>query len=258
LSARIRPDSGRNVGYQTKIEEVRVVRSFAPAIALFALMAPPLAHAQVNIDQDKTPAHIYASDCAVCHKTIRGLANGRGNAALTGFLNEHYTSNEQEAAALAAYVLAGGGGSGTPAPVRVDNSDADQSAAEPKPREARRPAKPGQGPAASAKPPRSAERSKPEKPERSASVELGRAERKPLAGRRDGGAPDRLHGRIKPAEAAPIKPQPAKPEPAQLAAAPKPAEVAKPDGNPPPSRVVAPEQTRPAGAAPAPTDNIPD
>ncbi len=82
----------------------------APAIVLFAALAPPMAHAQVNIDQDKTPAHIFASDCAVCHKSIRGLANGRGSSALTGFLAEHYTSSREEAAALAAYVLAGGGG----------------------------------------------------------------------------------------------------------------------------------------------------
>jgi hypothetical protein len=237
-----------------------VVRTFAPAIALFAVLAAPLAHAQVNIDQDKTPAHIYASDCAVCHKSIHGLANGRGRSALTGFLNEHYTSNEQEAAALAAYVLAGGGGSGTPAPVREDNSDVDHdraSAEEPKSREARRPVKPEQGPAASAKPPRSAQRAKPEKPERSASAEPGRTERKPLADRREGG-PDRLHGRTKPAAAAPIKPEPARPEPAQLAAAPKPAELAKPDGNPPAPPVAAPQQPQPAEAAPAATDNIPD
>jgi hypothetical protein len=82
---------------------------------LLAALAPPVAHAQVNIDQDKTPAHIYASDCAVCHKSIRGLANGRGPTALATYLAEHYTSSDSEAAALAAYVLSGGGGVGSPA-----------------------------------------------------------------------------------------------------------------------------------------------
>jgi mono/diheme cytochrome c family protein len=82
---------------------------------LLAALARPVAHAQVNIDQDKTPSHIYASDCAVCHKSIRGLANGRGRTALTGYLAEHYTSSDSEAAALAAYVLSGGGGVGRPA-----------------------------------------------------------------------------------------------------------------------------------------------
>jgi hypothetical protein len=74
-----------------------------------------VARAQVNIDQDKTPAHIYASDCAVCHKSVRGLANGRGRTALAAYLAEHYTSSDSEAAALAAYVLSGGGGVGSPA-----------------------------------------------------------------------------------------------------------------------------------------------
>jgi hypothetical protein len=84
-------------------------------LALLAGLAAPAAHSQVNIDQDKTPAHIYASDCAVCHKSIRGLANGRGRTALTEYLAEHYTSSDSEAAALAAYVISGGGGVGRPA-----------------------------------------------------------------------------------------------------------------------------------------------
>lgn len=94
-------------------------RRLAPATLLLAvLLAPAAARAQINIDEGKTPAHIFSSDCAVCHKSTRGLANGRGNAALTGFLSEHYTSSREEAAALAAYVLAGGGGEGKPSPVQ--------------------------------------------------------------------------------------------------------------------------------------------
>ena len=93
-------------------------RHLAPVIILAAILAPISAHAQVNIDQDKTPAHIFASDCSVCHKTTRGLANGRGNSALTGFLSEHYTSSREEAASVAAYVLSAGGGVGTATPVR--------------------------------------------------------------------------------------------------------------------------------------------
>jgi hypothetical protein len=84
-------------------------------LVLLAALAPSLAHAQVDIDQDKTPAHIYANDCAVCHKSIRGLANGRSRMALRAYLAEHYTSSDAEAAALAAYVLSGGGGVGSPA-----------------------------------------------------------------------------------------------------------------------------------------------
>jgi hypothetical protein len=87
----------------------------APSLALLAVLAPPAVHAQVNIDQDKTPAHIYESDCAVCHKAIRGLANGRSHTALTAYLAQHYTSSDSEAASLSAYVLSGGGGVGRPA-----------------------------------------------------------------------------------------------------------------------------------------------
>jgi len=98
---------------QTRL--IGALRRRAPLLALLAVLAPPAVHAQVNIDQDKTPAHIYESDCAVCHKAIRGLANGRSRTALTSYLTEHYTSSDSEAAALAAYVLSGGGGVGRPA-----------------------------------------------------------------------------------------------------------------------------------------------
>ena len=103
---------------QTRFAEIGALRRRAPLLALLVVLAPPMVHAQVNIDQDKTPAHIYESDCAVCHKAIRGLANGRSRTALTSYLTEHYTSSDSEAAALAAYVLSGGGGVGRPAPGR--------------------------------------------------------------------------------------------------------------------------------------------
>jgi len=99
----------------TGFAEIGALRRRAPLLALLAILAAPAVHAQVNIDQDKTPAHIYESDCAVCHKAIRGLANGRSRTALTSYLTEHYTSSDSEAAALAAYVLSGGGGVGRPA-----------------------------------------------------------------------------------------------------------------------------------------------
>ena len=91
---------------------------FAGLLTAGAVLAPAAASAQVNIDQDKTPAHIFASDCSVCHKSIRGLANGKGHAALAAFLAEHYTSSDAEAEALASYVLANGGGVGSAAPAR--------------------------------------------------------------------------------------------------------------------------------------------
>jgi hypothetical protein len=249
-------------GRQRRFEEVNVLRRLAPATLIFAALVPPMAHAQVNIDQDKSPAHIFASDCAVCHKSTRGLANGRGDSSLTGFLAEHYTSSREEAAAMAAYVLASGGGVGSAAPVREQNpSGAHEraSAEEPKTREAKRPAKPEEQPAAGAKPKRTpGERGKPASEERSAAAEPGRiaTEGKPEGERHEPVTEKRKRGRQKPAEAA----RPAT-TPATVAAAPKPAELPQPALNPAApaaSAAVPPPQAQPGEAAPKPTDNIPD
>ncbi|HZP78090.1 MAG TPA: hypothetical protein VFB45_18240 [Pseudolabrys sp.] len=56
-----------------------------------------------NIEAGKTPAQLFASDCAVCHKSPQGLAKG-GGLSLTTFLREHYTASRESAAALAAYL----------------------------------------------------------------------------------------------------------------------------------------------------------
>jgi len=89
-----------------------VISRLALAIGLLAGLAPVIAHAQTNIDQGKTPAQIFANDCAACHKGVRGLANGKNSATLASFLREHYTASREQAAALAAYVLGGGGDGG--------------------------------------------------------------------------------------------------------------------------------------------------
>jgi len=96
-------------------------RRRVPTIGIVAALAlaavSPMAHAQLNIDQGKSPAEIFATDCAVCHKTTRGLANGKNSLMLSSFLREHYTASRDQAAALAAYVLgAGGSGPAPPAP----------------------------------------------------------------------------------------------------------------------------------------------
>jgi hypothetical protein len=89
--------------------ELRVIRYFAPIIGLLGALAPALAHAQTNLDQGKSASQIFASACAECHKAAHGLAHGKNAAALADFLHEHYTTNGQQAAALAAYVLGGSG-----------------------------------------------------------------------------------------------------------------------------------------------------
>jgi len=228
-----------------------VFRLLAPAFVVVAAFAPQLALAQVNIDQDKTPAHIFSSDCSVCHKSTRGLANGRSKPALTDYMAEHYTSSRQEAAAMAAYVLAGGGGTGTPAPVREEKPQPDHTrpaADEPKTREARRTAKPDEEPAPDAK--GSEVRGKPTHPERSASAEPGTAtpESKPPDGQ---GSPSARspRGRQKPAAVAAV-PKPAAPP----ARAPQ-ASLAPSGSGEATSQGVSPAEAMPA---PAPTDDIPD
>ena len=64
----------------------------------------------------KTPAQLFSSDCAECHRTPNGLAKGRDLKTLAGFLREHYTTKSDTAGSLAAYV-SGFTGSG-PADVR--------------------------------------------------------------------------------------------------------------------------------------------
>jgi mono/diheme cytochrome c family protein len=97
-------------GARGEVEEVRVTRRLAAAIGLVAGLGPAIAHAQTNIDQGKTPAQIFANDCAACHKPTRALANGKNRFALTEFLREHYTTSREQAAGLAAYVLGAGFG----------------------------------------------------------------------------------------------------------------------------------------------------
>ena len=70
----------------------------------FCIAAP--AAAQENIDAGKTPAQLYAQDCAICHKTPHGLSKTGGVFGLQGFLREHYTASRELAAAIAAYLTA--------------------------------------------------------------------------------------------------------------------------------------------------------
>ncbi|HUD84850.1 MAG TPA: hypothetical protein VMR17_00300 [Xanthobacteraceae bacterium] len=102
------------MGQLATLEKARVFRGLASAVVLCVGLAPAVSHAQTNIDQGKSPAEIFASDCATCHKTARGLANGRGSLGLASFLVEHYTASKDQAAALAAYVMGAGGGDSPP------------------------------------------------------------------------------------------------------------------------------------------------
>jgi hypothetical protein len=103
------------MGQPTKPKEAGLFRGVAPAIGLFVGLLPAMAQGQTNIDQGKSPAEIFANDCGTCHKSARGLANGRGSSGLASFLVEHYTASKDQAAALAAYVMGAGGGEAAPA-----------------------------------------------------------------------------------------------------------------------------------------------
>jgi hypothetical protein len=80
-------------------------------VALGLLSAAPTGgHAQraqsqgENLSAGKTPAQLFASDCAACHRSPAGLAKGRGPGQIANFLIEHYTSSRQSAGLLGSYV----------------------------------------------------------------------------------------------------------------------------------------------------------
>jgi hypothetical protein len=68
----------------------------------FALAAPAVA--QENIDAGKSPAQLYAQNCALCHKTPHGLTKAVGAWGLQNFLRTHYTASRESAAAIAGYL----------------------------------------------------------------------------------------------------------------------------------------------------------
>jgi hypothetical protein len=79
-------------------------RRFGAAVAVLAVWAAGPAAAQENLDQGKTPAQLYASDCAICHKSPRGLAKRARRYGLDSFLRAHYTASREAAAAISAYL----------------------------------------------------------------------------------------------------------------------------------------------------------
>lgn len=143
------------MGLPTKPKEAGVFRGVAPAIGLFVGLLPAMAQAQTNIDQGKSPAEVFANDCATCHKSARGLANGRGSSGLASFLVEHYTASKDQAASLAAYVMGAGGGEAAPAahgPKPASAPDRNRASAEPEAPPTRTPGKPDQVPPAAGRP----------------------------------------------------------------------------------------------------------
>ena len=195
------------------------------SIMALAMLASP-SFAQTNIDQGKSPAELFANDCAACHKTTRGLANGRNSLTLSIFLREHYTASRDQAAALAAYVLNSGGNAPAPKPTaRVEEpKNQVRKGQEPKGQELKGQESKGQ----EAKEPK-AQEPKAQEPKETRTQE-----------------PKVQEARTPP----PTAPQ----EPAPTAATP--AEPKETSG--PTTSAAAPTESEPSENAPVPRDNIPD
>jgi hypothetical protein len=79
-------------------------RGFRLAVAVLALALAAPVGAQENLDSGKSGAQLYASDCAICHKSPQGLAKAGGLLGLSSFLQQHYTASRESAATVAKYL----------------------------------------------------------------------------------------------------------------------------------------------------------
>jgi hypothetical protein len=191
------------------------------SIAAVAVISAGPSLGQTNIDQGKPASELFANYCAVCHKSTRGLANGRSGLTLSLFLREHYAASREQAAALAAYVISAGGNAPAAKPERAKSE-------EPKGQEAKGQETKGQEAKGHETKPRGASaKSEPEKPAR-------------------GGQPGRE------------EPVPAEQEPAPVVAAPAaPSSDEAPELRPTTSAGVSAD-SQSNDNAPVPRDNIPD
>jgi hypothetical protein len=255
------------------MEEISVFRRVAPrlgfvaALPLFLAAFAPMAYAQTNIDQGKSPSEIFANDCAVCHKTTRGLAAGKNSLMLSGFLREHYTASRDQAAALAAYVLGAGGGSGPPPPPPSQKPGTDRTRAaveEPKSGE------PGTSEPRIAEP----KTSEPKTSEpKTSEPKTSEPKREPKTAARPAHPSAKPEEEVRPVTASrghKLEPEPAIPpqEPAAVVAVPAvsetprsaeaPSQDANPVANVPTTSAAAPAESQPSDSEPVPRDDIPD
>ena len=243
-------------------------------VALVFAIIPAIARAQVNIDQGKPAADIFQNDCATCHKTARGLADGKNSLMLSSFLREHYTASRDQAAALAAYVLGAGGSAPAPAqkpgqehakatgeepksaePKTVEPKTVEPKIAEPKIAEPKIAEPKIAEPKTAARPEQEA---KPEEQEHPAAESGAAGTQRSNSGKRDARPVTASRGH---------KQEPGVPTPAQQAApvlatpaanaTPSSAEAPSPEGGTTKS-AAAPAESQPGDSAPVPRDNIPD
>lgn len=70
----------------------------------FAAACASAAAPAQDLTAGKTPAQLFHSDCAECHRSPNVIARTRDVRALADFLREHYTTKSETASALAAYL----------------------------------------------------------------------------------------------------------------------------------------------------------
>jgi len=87
---------------------VKQISIFVIGVATACASAPAPAQ---DLTAGKTPAQLFRSDCAECHRSPSAVAGTRDVRVLADFLREHYTTRSETAGALAAYV-SGFAGSG--------------------------------------------------------------------------------------------------------------------------------------------------
>ena len=73
-------------------------------LIMFVALAGGAARAQENLDANKSAAQLFASNCADCHRSPRGLAKEKFSWTLSNFLEQHYTSSSASARTLTAYL----------------------------------------------------------------------------------------------------------------------------------------------------------
>jgi hypothetical protein len=118
-------------------------------IGLLALLAPLASADAQNLDAGKSAAQIFAEACSGCHRSPREV---RGNASAS-FLREHYTTGNDMASTIAAYLAGSGGGPGAAQPKQKSApTAASRDTADP-PRRPQQPEPKVAAPAAAASPP---------------------------------------------------------------------------------------------------------
>lgn len=187
-----------------------------------------------NLDAGKSPAQMFSYTCAVCHNSPRGLVKTINPGQLKGFLRQHYTTGQEMAGMLAAYVMQNGGAQRveTP-PARAPKaakkapaaaSDSPEQDADQPPSKAKA-ARKGEG-----------KGKRPEKHDKQAPVETAKPE--PKSDPKAAEPAETRPTEAKPAEAKPAETEPAESKPVQtptVAAPSSPLDAAPPDLVAPPS-----------------------